>query len=251
MTEGNRQREQESKRAQYRPPRARYLKQDAALKANLVAPHKLIKRTGRRGAKPPEPWHRSTPKPGLNEDTDGSSTPAALAARCGLGCESALAKSGFARRFRISPIDRRAASAAPMGQSESRPSPVEGYPQSGCHLDASFPRTQHADGGASIRAVSRALLPQGLSYNVGHFGPTFARSKGPCLGSDFAVQRMGEQMGCEVEVSKRRMALRNWFLAEGSQRRRQSREPYRRKKIVLERVENVAKGKTPDSISCE
>lgn len=41
------------------------------------------------------------------------------------------------------------------------------------------------------------------------------------------------------------------FVAEGSERRRRSREPYRRKKIVLERVENVAKGKTPDSISCE
>jgi len=211
MTEGNRQRQQESKRPQYRPqPRARYLKRFAARNANLVAPRSSTKR-----------------------DT---------ASRSDLV---------IARWFRISPIDRRAASAAPMGQSESRPSPVEGYPQSGCHLDASFPRTQHADGGASIRAVSRALLPQGLSYNVGHFGPTFARSKGPCLGSDFAVQRMGEQMGCEVEVSKRRMALRNWFLAEGSQRRGQSREPYRRKKIVLERVENVAKGKTPDSISCE
>jgi hypothetical protein len=37
-------------------------------------------------------------------------------------------------------------------------------------------------------AVSRALLPQGLSYNVGHFGPTFARSKGPYLGPDFGVQ---------------------------------------------------------------
>ena len=30
--------------------------------------------------------------------------------------------------------------------------------------------------------------PQGLSYNVGHFGPTFARSKGPYLGPDFGVQ---------------------------------------------------------------
>ena len=150
MTEGNRQREQESKRAQYRPPRARYLKQDAALKANLVAPRCLIERTGRCGAKLPEPWHRSTPKRGLNEDAHSRSTRAALAPRCGLGRESALAKSGFAHRFPISPIDRRAASAAPMGQSESRPSPVEGYPQSGCHLDASFPRTQHADGGASI-----------------------------------------------------------------------------------------------------
>src|SRR5262245_40078161 len=48
---------------------------------------------------------------------------------------------------------------------------------------------KRADGGASIRAVSRAVLPQGLSYNVGHFGPTLARSKGPCLGPDFAVQR--------------------------------------------------------------
>src|SRR5215467_11691329 len=125
MTEGNRQREQESKRAQYRPPRARYLKQDAALKANLVAPRCLIERTGRCGAKPPEPWHRSTPKRGLNEDTDSSSTRAALAARYGLGCESVLAKSGFARRFRISPIDRRAASAAPMVQGSSSSSPVE------------------------------------------------------------------------------------------------------------------------------
>lgn len=35
---------------------------------------------------------------------------------------------------------------------------------------------------------SRALLPQGLSYNVGHFGPTFARSKGPYPGPDFGVQ---------------------------------------------------------------
>jgi hypothetical protein len=65
------------------------------------------------------------------------------------------------------------------------------------------------------------------------------------------VEFMGEQMGCEVEASKRRMALRNWFLAEGSQRRRRSREPYRPKKLALELVENVAKGKTPDSISCE
>ena len=68
---------------------------------------------------------------------------------------------------------------------------------------------------------------------------------------EFDVEFMGEQMGCEVEVSKRRMALRNWFLAEGSQRRRRSREPYRPKKLALELVENVAKGKTPDSISCE
>jgi hypothetical protein len=53
---------------------------------------------------------------------------------------------------------------------------------------------------------------------------------------EFDVGFMGEQMGCEVEVSKRRMALRNWLLAEGSERRRRSREPYRRKKIVLARI---------------
>jgi hypothetical protein len=68
---------------------------------------------------------------------------------------------------------------------------------------------------------------------------------------EFNVEFMGEQMGCEVQMSKRRVALRSCFLAEGSERRRRSREPYRRKKIVLERVENVVKGKTPDSISCE
>ena len=72
---------------------------------------------------------------------------------------------------------------------------------------------------------------------------------GQTLPSD--VEFMGERMGCEVEVSKRRMALRNWFLAEGSQRRRRSQEPHRPKKLALELVENVAKGKTPDSISCE
>src|SRR5262249_62097177 len=108
--------------------RGQWLKQDAGRKPSLVAPRCLIERTGRCGAKPPEPWHRSTPKPGLNEDTDGSSTPAALAARCGLGCESALAKSRFARRFRISPIDRRAASAAPMVQGASSSSPANARP---------------------------------------------------------------------------------------------------------------------------
>ena len=41
------------------------------------------------------------------------------------------------------------------------------------------------------------------------------------------------------------------FIAEGSERMRRSQEPYRRKKIVLERVQNVAKSKTPGSISCE
>ena len=41
------------------------------------------------------------------------------------------------------------------------------------------------------------------------------------------------------------------FVAEGSERRRRSREPYRRKKLALERVQNPATGKTPDSISCE
>jgi hypothetical protein len=65
------------------------------------------------------------------------------------------------------------------------------------------------------------------------------------------VEFMGEQMGREVEVSKRRTALRNWFLAEGSQRRQLSREPHRPEKLALELVENVVKGKTPDSISCE
>jgi len=41
------------------------------------------------------------------------------------------------------------------------------------------------------------------------------------------------------------------FVAEGSDRMRRAREPYWRKRTVLEPVENVAKGKTPDSISCE
>jgi hypothetical protein len=41
------------------------------------------------------------------------------------------------------------------------------------------------------------------------------------------------------------------FIAEGSERMRRSREPYRRKKLALERVENVANGKPPGSISCE
>jgi len=41
------------------------------------------------------------------------------------------------------------------------------------------------------------------------------------------------------------------FVAEGSDRMRRSREPYWRKRTVLEPVGNVAKGKNPDSISCE
>jgi hypothetical protein len=41
------------------------------------------------------------------------------------------------------------------------------------------------------------------------------------------------------------------FVAEGRDRMRRSREPHWRKRTVLEPVENVAKGKTPDSISCE
>ena len=41
------------------------------------------------------------------------------------------------------------------------------------------------------------------------------------------------------------------FIAEGSERMRRSREPYRRKKLALERVQNLAKGKTPGSTSCE
>ena len=40
------------------------------------------------------------------------------------------------------------------------------------------------------------------------------------------------------------------FIAEGSERMRRSREPYRRKKILLERVQNVARS-TPGSTSCE
>jgi len=66
------------------------------------------------------------------------------------------------------------------------------------------------------------------------------------------LEFMGEQMGCEVQMSKRRMALRNWLsLAEGNEVMRRSREPYRPKKLALERVESVAEGKTPGSISCE
>jgi hypothetical protein len=54
-------------------------------------------------------------------------------------------------------------------------------------------------------AVSRALLPQGLSYNVGHFGPTFARSKGPYLGSGLGVELKISCAGTwarEVQMSK-------------------------------------------------
>jgi hypothetical protein len=41
------------------------------------------------------------------------------------------------------------------------------------------------------------------------------------------------------------------FVAEGGERIRRSRAPYRRKKLALEHVENLANGKPPDSISCE
>ena len=41
------------------------------------------------------------------------------------------------------------------------------------------------------------------------------------------------------------------FIAEGGERMRRSRAPYRRKKLALERVQNVANGKPPGSISCE
>jgi hypothetical protein len=41
------------------------------------------------------------------------------------------------------------------------------------------------------------------------------------------------------------------FVAEGSERMRRSRAPYRRKKLALERVENLAKSKPPGSTSCE
>jgi len=41
------------------------------------------------------------------------------------------------------------------------------------------------------------------------------------------------------------------FVAEGSERMRRSRAPYRRKKLALEHVENVANGKPPGSTSCE
>ena len=41
------------------------------------------------------------------------------------------------------------------------------------------------------------------------------------------------------------------FVAEGSERMRRSRAPYRRKKLALEHVENVANGQPPGSISCE
>src|SRR5262249_9153945 len=75
-------------------------------------------------------------------------------------------------------IDRREASAAPMVQSLSSPSPV----------GASFPRTQHADGGTSILAVCRALLLQDLSRNVGPFWADAPRSEGSYLASGFGVE---------------------------------------------------------------
>jgi hypothetical protein len=41
------------------------------------------------------------------------------------------------------------------------------------------------------------------------------------------------------------------FAAEGGERMRRSRAPYRHKKLALERVQNVAKSKPPGSTSCE
>jgi SAM-dependent methyltransferase len=41
----------------------------------------------------------------------------------------------------------------------------------------------------SVHRFPRALLFQGLSRNVGHFGPTFARSTGSDLASGFGVER--------------------------------------------------------------
>src|SRR5262249_23308179 len=103
-------------------------------------------------------------------------------------------------------IDRREASAAPMVHDLSSPSPV----------GASFPRTQHADGGTSILAVCRLCYSKTYLAMWAHFGPT--------------------------RPDQRALTWR---------RMRRSREPYRREKLALERVQNLAKGKTPGSTSCE
>ena len=189
MTEGNRQREQESKRPQYRPPNP---EQDI-----LNGP---LRRT--------QPWlHSARRQKGLDVAERIPQTRGVGARRC--EDKTWIRPAGPPSRLHVdskSPIDRREASAAPMVQSLSSPSPV----------GASFPRTQHADGGTSISAVCRALLLQDLSCNVGPFWAAAADQRAP---------------------SWRRMR-RSW-------------EPYRRKKLALERVQNPAKGKTPGSTSCE
>jgi hypothetical protein len=81
-------------------------------------------------------------------------------------------------------------------------------------------------------AVSRALLAQGLVYNVGHFGPTFARSKGPLT----CGQAVASNLRCLARAEGR--ARSKWakedglakpgglrFVAEGNGRMRWSPEP--------------------------
>jgi hypothetical protein len=98
-------------------------------------------------------------------------------------------------------------------------------------------------------AVSRALPPQGLSYNVGHFGPTFARSKGLTWGRAFGVELKISRAGTwarEVQMSKGWSCEAGWLAVRCGRQWADAVVPgaiILHKKLALERVQNLANGK--------
>jgi hypothetical protein len=107
--------------------------------------------------------------------------------------------------------------------------------------------------------VSRALLAQGLVYNVGHFGPTFARSKGPLTWG----QAVASNLRClaraegarEVQMGKGGWSCEaGWLAVRCGRQWADALVPgaiILHKKLALERVQNLADGKPPGSTSCE
>ena len=117
-----------------------------------------------------------------------------------------------------------------------------------------FPGPNMLTEGHLLAPFPMLCYPKAYLAMWAHFGPTLAPIKGRFLASDFGVEPRihGRADGVRGSNEQRRMALRNWLsLAEGNEVMRRSREPYQPKKSALELVENVAKGKTRDSTSCE